>query len=419
MRRKTRGLTWNVSSRSGRWRPRPWPALVAAALQRALGQEPPVQARPAASSARAAKVRLDHAGGGGEEHDGHGGPLQDGVEQDLLVWSSCRSAATASASSLYSASAPPARRPRAPPAGARSPVPKGGQRVPSTACSSPTGRRWRGFPTRRWGPAKQAARTIAPGRARPQTWASSTAAKQARSVSREVRPTTSEMRVASLRLSRPPLHHDAELLHPAVERLPTEAQRLRRPRDAALGIQERGLDAGDGRGLPRWPGRGTGRLPQPQVVDPDRSPPPPRTARCTRFCSSRTLPGQSWERRGDRAASSSRRPLARRNSSASGTALLRLCLKGGSAISTTGDAEVEAWRNSPRAIACSRSVLVAHSTRTSARRVGSSQPLELAALQHPQQLGTGGGGQVPDLVQEERAADGGLERPIGSRVAPV
>src|SRR4051812_21775774 len=50
------------------------------------------------------------------------------------------------------------------------------------------------------------------------------------------------IRVASLSLLGSPLEHDTELLHPAIERLPAQPQRLGRARDAAVGVAQRGLD---------------------------------------------------------------------------------------------------------------------------------------------------------------------------------
>ena len=51
------------------------------------------------------------------------------------------------------------------------------------------------------------------------------------------------------------------------------------------------------------------------------------------------------------------------------------------------------------------------------RRVG-SQPLELAGLQHPQQLGLAAAGQIAQLIQKQRAAVGRLEAPVRA-LAPV
>src|SRR3954451_23292011 len=50
------------------------------------------------------------------------------------------------------------------------------------------------------------------------------------------------IRVASLSLLGSPLEHDTELLHPAIERLPAQPERLGRARDAAVRVQQRGLD---------------------------------------------------------------------------------------------------------------------------------------------------------------------------------
>src|SRR3954470_21428995 len=50
------------------------------------------------------------------------------------------------------------------------------------------------------------------------------------------------IRVASLSLLGSPLEHDTELLHPAIERLPAQPERLGRARDAAVGVQQRRLD---------------------------------------------------------------------------------------------------------------------------------------------------------------------------------
>src|SRR4051794_21762573 len=50
------------------------------------------------------------------------------------------------------------------------------------------------------------------------------------------------IRVASLSLLGSPLDHDTELLHPAIERLPAQSERLGSARDAAVRVQQRGLD---------------------------------------------------------------------------------------------------------------------------------------------------------------------------------
>src|SRR6185503_10536712 len=113
---------------------------------------------------------------------------------------------------------------------------------PSTACSSVTRATMARTPTSTAAALTTPATTAAPVPERPQDGAKRNTAKQVRRTTSAVRATTREMRVASRRLARPPLHHDPELLHPAVERLAAQAQRFRRPGDAPLGVAESGLD---------------------------------------------------------------------------------------------------------------------------------------------------------------------------------
>ena len=72
-------------------------------------------------------------------------------------------------------------------------------------------------------------------------------------------------------------------------------------------------------------------------------------------------------------------------------------------------------------MAFSRSLLVAATSRMFARMVvGAAQPLELALLQHAQQLHLRAQVQLADLVEEERAAVGQLEAALlRSDCAPV
>ncbi len=54
-----------------------------------------------------------------------------------------------------------------------------------------------------------------------------------------------------------------------------------------------------------------------------------------------------------------------------------------------------------------------------ADRLGAAEPLELALLEHAQQLDLGGEVQVANLVEEQRAAVGELEPPFLRAWAPV
>ena len=71
----------------------------------------------------------------------------------------------------------------------------------------------------------------------------------------------------------------------------------------------------------------------------------------------------------------------------------------------------------PAAIAFSRSLLVAAISRTfDLDRLGAAEPLELALLQHAQQLHLRRQVDVADLVEEQRAALGQLEAALLARL---
>src|SRR3954451_25285619 len=154
-----------------------------------------------------------------------------------------RSSRTASAMSLYSdLSSATSRSPRAVSRRPKSPSRKARNALPRTACRSlmrdtitcehhSTATMVMSAP-----PAYAAHGCIVPRSTMviaPNADASATAAAN---------PMARWIRVASLSLLGSPLEHDTELLHPAIERLPAQPQRLGGARDAAAGVSQRGLD---------------------------------------------------------------------------------------------------------------------------------------------------------------------------------
>ena len=154
-----------------------------------------------------------------------------------------------------------------------------------------------------------------------------------------------------------------------------------------------------------------------QVLGPDR-PPVRRGSRPARttFSSSRTLPGQEWASSRERASELERGvpsawPNASRKCSASRTAIPPPVAERAAARPCRRPAGSRGpCRKPPSPTIAARSRWVAATTRTS---TGAGQaladPPHLPLLEHAQQHALGRSGQVADLVEEDRAALGGLE----------